>query len=167
MGGKSICLTFDVEEYSIANEYCKNSKYANSTEFSSKGVMRLLKLLDKYGIKSTFFVTGFFAEKEPKIVKEIFKRGHEIASHSYKDENHSGFSRKKTFESIEASKKVIEKIIGGNVKGFRMPGFSVNKHLFGVLKKLGFEYDSSIHPAIVPGHYYIFFEKRDISDVVK
>ena len=162
MGHRQICLTFDVEEFSLVDDYCENSKYSNSTSFSAEGVIQLLKLLDKYDIKATFFVTGYFAENEPAIVKQIHSSGHEVASHSYRDEDHSKFDYSQTFNAISKSKQILERLIGDNVSGFRMPWFSVNSHLYGVLKELDFKYDSSVHPAIVPGHYYNIFEKRNI-----
>ena len=157
-----VCLTFDVEEFTSFDDYCENSKYSNSTFFSAEGVTKLLKLLDKYDVKATFFVTGYFAENEPAIVKKIYSSGHEIASHSYRDEDHSKFDYSQTFKAISKSKQILGRLTCDKVSGFRMPGFSVNSYLSDVLKELDFKYDSSVHPAIVPGHYYNLFEKKDI-----
>lgn len=159
MHKKGICLSFDIEEWSIPNTYSNDSKYANSIRFSVEGVNNILNLLEKKNIKSTFFVTGYFAEREPAIVKKIYRKGHEIASHSYKDEDHSRFNEKETFDRINKSKVILGDIIKSGVNGFRMPQFSVNKHLFKVLSNLNFLYDSSVHPAVVPGHYYNIFKK--------
>lgn len=44
---------------------------------------QILKTLDKYGIKATFFVLGSMAEKNPSILKSIYSKGHSIGHHSY------------------------------------------------------------------------------------
>lgn len=43
----------------------------------------LLQILKENGITTTFFLTGFWVEKYPEMVKEIFAAGHEIGNHTY------------------------------------------------------------------------------------
>lgn len=45
--------------------------------------MFLLNLLDKYGIKATFYCLGTTMENYRKLYQEIVLRGHEIGSHGY------------------------------------------------------------------------------------
>jgi peptidoglycan/xylan/chitin deacetylase (PgdA/CDA1 family) len=47
------------------------------------GVWNILELLDKLGVKATFFVCGTTAEKYPDAVLTAHKAGHEIAGMSY------------------------------------------------------------------------------------
>ncbi len=70
------------------------------------GVSRILGLLDRYEIKSTFFVPGWTAEKYPESVKEIVRRGHEVAAHGYMHENLSEL--KSPEEEIEVFRKSVE-----------------------------------------------------------
>jgi peptidoglycan/xylan/chitin deacetylase (PgdA/CDA1 family) len=49
----------------------------------SVGAPRILDLLAKYGIKSSFFVPGFVAEHYPKLIDEIMREGHELGHHGY------------------------------------------------------------------------------------
>ena len=44
---------------------------------------RLLDLLDRHGAKATFFVIGERAARHPKLVREIVRRGHEVAHHTH------------------------------------------------------------------------------------
>ncbi|MCX7888852.1 MAG: ATP-binding cassette domain-containing protein, partial [Rhodobacteraceae bacterium] len=44
---------------------------------------RVLALLARYGIRSTFFVPGLIIEQRPQLMERILKGGHEIAHHSY------------------------------------------------------------------------------------
>lgn len=148
-----ICLTFDAEEFTVPADYGIR-EYYKETRFSKEGCMALLELLKKHGISSTFFITGYFAEKERETVRMISEHGHEIASHSYSDKNLSQLSRSELEKSISRSKRILERITKEKIKGFRSPHFGMNRHLFGVLEQYNFSYDSSVHPAIVPGHYW-------------
>ena len=44
---------------------------------------RLLELFDHFQIKVTFVTVGKLAEIKPKLIKQIYLRGHEIALHGY------------------------------------------------------------------------------------
>ena len=44
-------------------------------------VMKILDTLDEYGVKCTFFIGGSWADDNVDCVREIYKRGHEPASH--------------------------------------------------------------------------------------
>jgi peptidoglycan-N-acetylglucosamine deacetylase len=43
----------------------------------------LLDLLDRHGVKATFFVKGTLTEQHPDVVREIIARGHSVANHSH------------------------------------------------------------------------------------
>ncbi len=150
----TIHLTFDTEEWTIPQLYKVRSRHNEKTCYSMQGLERLLPLLKKLGAKSTFFVTGYFAEKEPEIVKKIAKEGHEIGSHAYTDIEQTSLPEKRIEKGLKKTKKILEKISRSNIIGFRAPRCFINSHILNVLEKLNFKYDSSIHPAIVFGKYY-------------
>ena len=116
------------------------------TESIVESSIQLLKLLDKYNAKATFFILGITAEKHPEIVEEIFKRGHEIASHGYSHKSLFKMGEEEFKREIKKSLNILKKY---DIKGFRAPYFSINnsnKWVFRILKEYGFEYDSSIYP---------------------
>ena len=52
----------------------------------------VLDLLDRYGVKATFFLVGDNIRKYPEEFREVVRRGHRIGNHTF---NHiRGFSRK-------------------------------------------------------------------------
>lgn len=147
-----IALTIDCEQWVGPLLRGKNVPENNNVLFSRKGNETLLKIFDEFDIKATFFVTGYFAQKEPKQVKKILSKGHEIASHGY-----SHYYKKRNFnlkKDIQKSKELIEQIIGKELVGFRAPQMRYSIKLLRLLDKLGFGYDSSLHPAFVPGKYF-------------
>lgn len=81
----------------------------------------LLDLLDKYEAKATFFVIGELAEKHPDIIRDIIKRGHTIANHSYSHRKFSTLSTKERMEEINQTNSVLLNITGQQCKIFRPP----------------------------------------------
>jgi 2-polyprenyl-3-methyl-5-hydroxy-6-metoxy-1,4-benzoquinol methylase len=108
-----------------------------------------------------------FAKKYPKLIKEI-SRKNEIAVHCLEHgDKYEKIGDKRSYEKIKEAKIIIEKIIDKKVKGFRAPGFFAPSNL--VLKKLKFEYDSSLLPTFIPisrvytlGKFKNLFKKRRI-----
>lgn len=109
----------------------------------------LLELLDKYNIKVTFFVLGLIAEKYPDYIKMLHEAGHEIGSHSYSHATLHKLGKNRFEEELKNSTDLIRSIIHEQPVGFRAPSFSVDQSTswaFGLLKKYGYKYDSSIFP---------------------
>lgn len=145
-------LTIDVEDYfhvaSLAKEIDINDWDSIATRVVNN-TSRLLDLFDKYDAKCTFFILGWVAERYPDIVKEIDRRGHEVASHGYSHQliyNQPYETFKK--ETIK-SKAILEDITGKPVLGYRAASYSITeKSLWAldILAEAGFKYDSSIYP---------------------
>ena len=79
----------------------------------------ILKTLDAYGAKCTFFIVGEWAEKYPESVKRICEKGHEIANHSYAHDHYSKWSKDKILEDIEKCDNLLEEITGTRPVLFR------------------------------------------------
>lgn len=114
-----------------------------------QSVMPLIDLLDKHKTRATFFVLGTVAEQHPDMVKSIYDKGHEIASHAYSHKTLYELGKEKFEEEIEKSVSLLESITGEKPIGFRAPSFSIDnstKWAFEVLVKHDFKYDASIFP---------------------
>ena len=114
-----------------------------------KSVDKILALLDKYEVLATFFVVGYVAEKNPRLIQKIANMGHEIASHGYFHRRISDMTPEVFEEDLRRSKSVIEGIIGKKVRGYRAPEWSLKEETrwaLDILKKNGFEYDASANP---------------------
>ena len=93
-----------------------------------ENVKEILEILDQYNIKCCFAITGFSAEEGvfpytfPSLIKEINLRGHEVASHSWRHEWSSIFTKKQIDKSLKRSKLILEECIANNhVHGFVPP----------------------------------------------
>lgn len=120
--------------------------YASRLE---KTLFRLLRLLDDYQVKATFFVLGYLCEQSPHLVREVHKLGHRIGSHTYDHQFVYKLTREQFRRDLERALKVTEDLIGEKVRSFRAPYFSITRKslwAFDILGELGIDYDSSIFP---------------------
>jgi len=106
------------------------------------GVWRVMDLLDKHGIKSTFFVSGVTAERYPETVKEMKARGHDIAGHAYAHEELHLFSREEERTIILKTIEALEKIGGVRPLGWRSPKVLISDNTLELLAENGFIYNS-------------------------
>ena len=151
MKGK-VLLSFDIEEFDLPRERGSEISLEEGVRVSSGGLIKILKLLKKYGVKATFFTTGNFARINPDLVLKIVEDGHEIACHGV-----DHFESKKS--DIAESKKIIEKVAGVKVYGYRQPRmFEIS---YKELSRCGYKYDSSVNPAFIPGRYNHFDIPRE------
>jgi len=109
----NVLLTFDVDaDSSVRGPYSgrPDEPVARSKgQFGPKvGLPKILNLLDKYAIKTTFFVPGWTAETYPGNVKEIVRRGHEVGVHGYKHENLAQLNSQR--DEIEIFRKSIGRL---------------------------------------------------------
>ncbi len=115
---------------------------------------RFLDLCEAAGVKITCFFLGWVAARFPGLVREAEARGHEVASHGFGHRLVYDQSPGEFYADVLKARLLLEDILGLPVKGYRGPGFSVTKEtpwFFEELVKAGYEYDSSVFPA-VRGH---------------
>jgi len=147
-------LTIDVEDYFMVSAFADKVKFEDWHTFESRvegNTCRILDLLDEYGVKATFFVLGWVAERYPKLIKDIQKRGHELACHGYNHRLVYDLSYDEFRKDTRKAKKIIEDVAGEPVIGYRATSYSITKESFWALDILieeGFKYDSSIFPII-------------------
>ena len=89
------CFTFDVDaESPILYEYPESAAWLDVMSHQAygarTGIARILRVLDRRRIRSTFFIPGYSAERWPAICRSIRDAGHEIAHHGYVHEGAHG-----------------------------------------------------------------------------
>jgi peptidoglycan-N-acetylglucosamine deacetylase len=110
---------------------------------------RILKLLDEYGVKATFFVLGSVAAAEPELVKLIAGGGHEIASHGWSHRLIHQLTPDQFRNELAQTEDVIQAQAGYLPVGFRAPQWSVSGRtpwVHDILSERGYRYDSSLNP---------------------
>lgn len=112
-----------------------------------RNVSKVLDMFDMFELKATIFVLGWIAEKYPTMIKEMSKRGHEVASHGYRHALICAQNREEYKKDVQYSKHLLEDLIGTEVIGYRAPGLSPTKDtiwFLDILADSGYKYDSSI-----------------------
>lgn len=97
---------------------------------------RLLEILDRYGVKATFFVIGRNVERYPELTQSIVSRGHQIANHTMTHPNLAKVKRKKLDSEIKDSNLLIEAYTGKKPTAIRPPYGSLNVKVEAVLRNL-------------------------------
>ena len=69
------------------------------------GAPRLLKLFDRFGIKTTWFIPGHSIETFPSQMQAVADAGHEVGIHGYSHENPIAMTP-------EQEEEVLDKCIG-------------------------------------------------------
>jgi peptidoglycan/xylan/chitin deacetylase (PgdA/CDA1 family) len=108
------------------------------------GVPRLLKILAKRGITSTFFVPGYTAVRYPGVIRSIVEHGHEVAHHGYLHEAMRGLTEAQEAAILDRGLEVLESVTGTRPTGYRAPMWELNWHSPKLLRDRGFLYDSSL-----------------------
>ncbi|OHB32290.1 MAG: polysaccharide deacetylase [Desulfuromonadaceae bacterium GWC2_58_13] len=145
-------LSIDVEDYFQVSAFERVSPEAGwgARELRVEGnTERVLSLLDAAGIKATFFVLGWVAERCPQLVRCIAEGGHEVASHGYGHKRVGLQSQAEFREDVRRSKALLEDLSGSEVSGYRAPSYSISRQIpwaFDELLEAGYRYDSSIFP---------------------
>ncbi len=147
-------LTIDIEDYFHVTAFERqiNPDQWDTYPLRVEGnTMRILDLLDEFQVSATFFVLGWVADRLPSLVKEIHRRGHEIACHGYAHQLVYRLTPDEFRKDVSTAKKILENICGEPVNGYRAPSYSIiTKSLWAldILIEEGFTYDSSIFPIL-------------------
>ncbi len=145
-------FTVDVEDYFQVSAFEKVIEPAQWDSYPcrvERNTDAILALCDRHDVRGTFFVTGWIAERYPGLVREIARRGHEVACHSYWHRKVYDLTPDAFRQDTVQAKKVLEDIIGRPVLGYRAPSYSITRRslwALEILAELGFVYDSSIFP---------------------
>ncbi|MBN8194878.1 polysaccharide deacetylase family protein, partial [Bacillus sp. NTK074B] len=68
---------------------------------------------------------GCVAERHPDLVRDIARRGHEIASHGWSHTPVTRLDRASFADEATRSKALLEELAGSEVAGFRAPSLSI------------------------------------------
>ncbi|MEO5710303.1 MAG: polysaccharide deacetylase [Nocardioidaceae bacterium] len=114
------------------------------------GVPRILDLLERRGVRSTFFVPGYTAHRYPGVVRDIVAAGHEVAHHGYLHETLEGVDQETEAGYLDRGLAALEEVAGVRPSGYRAPMWEPSWATPRLLAERGFLYDSSLMDADHP-----------------
>ncbi len=105
--------------------------------WGNEDTQTLIDILEKYGVKTTFFVVGDWVDKYPESVRALSDKGHEIMSHSLDHAHFSQLSTEEIRSNVTACSDKIEKITGKAPILFRCPYGEYDDHVITTLNDMG------------------------------
>lgn len=145
-------MTVDVEEHFQVSAFegvVSRQDWDDLPSRVEENTRRLLELLDEVGVRATFFLLGWVAERHVGMVRDISSRGHEVASHGYSHRLVYRQTPGEFREETTRSRALLQDASGQTVDGYRAASFSIgraNLWALDTLAEAGFRYDSSLFP---------------------
>jgi polysaccharide deacetylase family protein (PEP-CTERM system associated) len=145
-------LTVDLEDWfqvSNVEHIIPREAWGECTPRLAESTRRLLALLDRAGVKATFFVLGWNAARFPEVVREVVEAGHEIGSHGYAHQLVYEQSPEQLAQDLAQATEVIGEVTGVRPRCYRAPSFSITPRCpwaFEVVQEAGFAVDASVFP---------------------
>jgi polysaccharide deacetylase family protein (PEP-CTERM system associated) len=149
---KKHLLTVLVEDYFHVGAFENLIHQRNWSNFEPRyeqNTLKTLELLDQHDTKATFFVLGWIAEQNPKLVREIVSRGHEVASRGFYHRSLKNLTDEEFREDLRRTNRVLEDAAGQKIIGYRAAeklSYEKDQWVFDVLADEGFVYDASFLP---------------------
>ena len=121
--------TFDIPWYSRLD-------YANRV-----GVWRIMRVLDRFGVRSTVALNSSVCRHYPDVVAESVKRGWELMGHGVTNsQSLAELSASDQAELVAAAVDEIERATGIRVRGWLSPGLREGPGTLDVLRDAGIQY---------------------------
>jgi peptidoglycan/xylan/chitin deacetylase (PgdA/CDA1 family) len=111
---------------------------------AKEGTPRLLDLLDKYGITTTWNITGHSIESFPKESKMVVDAGHELGLHGYTHENPLAMTKEQEQAVLNKTYDLVVDLCGKAPKGYSAPWWELSPNTIDLLQEKGIEYDHSL-----------------------
>ena len=145
-------MTVDVEDYFQVSAFELHIRREHWDQLPcrvERNVDRILALFDAQGVKATFFVLGWMAERYPRMVRRLTEEGHEVASHGSEHVRVVNQTPEAFRADIRRARALLEDTTGTAVRGYRAASYSIGRDNLWALDELldaGHEYSSSIYP---------------------
>lgn len=148
-------VTFDVDGESAvlavdARFAVRASTMSHQAYGPKVGVPRILGILERAGVRATFFVPGFTARRYPDVVRAIAAGGHEVGWHNDVHEAPPSLDEAAERAIVERGTEMLEPLTGSRPLGYRAPMWDLNARTPALLAAAGFAYDSSLMDDDVP-----------------
>lgn len=140
-GIRYVCYKQDNASMPIHNVDIEEKKLALSFDvaWGSDNIDEILQILDKHGMKATFFLVGSWVDDNKELVEKIHKSGHEIGNHSNTHANTKELSEEAIVKEIETTSDKILEITGEKTTLYRPPFGEIDTKTLDICKSLGYQ----------------------------
>ncbi|WCB92131.1 Peptidoglycan deacetylase [Baekduia alba] len=140
-----VCLTFDFDTSAgmIARGLTSPTPVSRG-EFGAVAAPRILRLLERRGLASTWFVPGYTAATYPDAVRAVAAAGHEIGNHGWSHVPPAQLAPADEERELVEASALLEDLSGRAPRGYRSPSWDLSPVTIELLERHGFAYDSSM-----------------------
>lgn len=100
---------------------------------------KILEILNEYDIKTTYFVTGIWAEEYPDWVMKIAEEGHELGNHTDSHPHLNELSAEQIKDELKNVEEMVLELTGKRTKLFRPPFGEYNNNVIQTADDLGYK----------------------------
>lgn len=120
----------DTEEKKIAISF--------DAAWGCEDFQKIMEILDKHNVKTTFFMTGEWVEKYPDAVKTLVEKGHDLGNHSATHPDMTTLSKEKQKEQILKVHNAVKELTGYEMELFRPPYGAYNNEVIRTCYEVGY-----------------------------
>ena len=119
----AVSSTYGDRELPIYSVDIQEKKIAISFDaaWGAEDFEKIMEILDKHKVKTTFFMTGGWVEKYPECVKKLVEKGHDLGNHSATHPDMTTLSKEAQREQIMKVHDAVKSLTGYEMELFRPP----------------------------------------------
>lgn len=142
----AVALSFDSdhETVELRNGGQSFGKLSQGQYGGRRGSPRILRLLERHGVKATFFMPAVAALIHPDEPKAVVEAGHELAIHSWIHELNSKLTYEAERDLALRACDVLEKLACRRPVGMRTASWDYSPWTLRIVREMGLLYDSSL-----------------------
>ena len=99
----------------------------------------LIAILERYGVKATFFVIGKWAEKYPDSVRELAEAGHDVMNHSWDHPHFTALSGPEMVKNADRASDEVYSLTGVRPTLFRAPYGDYDREVVRTMRAAGYQ----------------------------
>lgn len=107
--------------------------------WGNEDTQHLIDIMDKYGIKATFFVVGSWVDKYPESVKALSDAGHDVMNHSDTHPHMPQLSTEEIISEIRTCNGKVAGVTGVSPTLIRLPYGDYDDKTISAVRSIGME----------------------------
>ncbi len=143
----AVLLSFDVDNETVFLRFGEPTIGTLSQgEYGARvGLGRVLDVLDRDSIPASFFIPAISLRLHPEMVDAIKRAGHhEFGVHGWIHEMNTSLTAERERELLVRAIEELTNLTGYRPVGYRAPSWNFSPHTLGIVRELGFLYESSL-----------------------
>lgn len=136
----AVSSTYGNRELPIYSVGIEEKKIAISFDaaWGAEDFAKIMEVLEKHQVKTTFFMTGEWVAKYPECVKTLVEKGHDLGNHSATHPDMTKLSKEKQKEQILKVHNAVKELTGYEMELFRPPYGAYNNDVIRTCYEVGY-----------------------------